>query len=738
MQAIRLLCAVGHLCDGQWRFFNMFDMSIVDQINSTENKIKMLYEELEKKYSIQFDSTLQHSPDFIVILQNQTIVFVNSVGLSNLNCVHSDVIGKDFYEFIHPDDGTSVKEQLHFDCSNDLPMARILKMHTAHGLAFEMDTRFIPLLDESEPTVLMIGRALTWEYKQQKTRHAIRRGLDHVDRAVMVCEDLKRCFLDLNEVSIDAAVDMERAKTTEKLREKELYYREILRNTHEMIYFLEVNEASVFRFVEVNNRFVKEIGLPQAFCVGKTIEEVFGEEVAASIVPKYRQCIQSGSITKGSMQLNMPYGRRTIHSTLIPIRDANGVVHRLMGLVRDLSEMMDTRREIQISREVLNHTELAASVGFMYVGLAEQKTYCSKGIFNMLELPFSGTMVESLDLLSYIHPEDVQHIKRKLRISFERRARFDEVHRVLDKKGILRVVHTTIDFGQNPVDDGLFLGNMQDVSILSNFENQMLIGDRKLEALFEHSPIGFFLSHGSSTRYVNPTLLELFGVTSLKEFIEISFFELIHPDDRKAAMILFKNLFEYQNVDSSSFQLTLRCKNLYDVSMVLDLRVCTSWLQGHIHVQVMVLDITDEIQRDLDMKQITLDSLYINHKTMILDSVKEDLNRILQNKDYKKADFHDMLLLLESYSKIKYDWSMFDKYFENLHPEFINRMKVLAPCLTINDLKHCACIRLNLDTKEIARFFCVSPATIQKSRVRLKKKLNLPANVDLRLFIETL
>jgi transcriptional regulator with PAS, ATPase and Fis domain/DNA-binding CsgD family transcriptional regulator len=73
-----------------------------------------------------------------------------------------------------------------------------------------------------------------------------------------------------------------------------------------------------------------------------------------------------------------------------------------------------------------------------------------------------------------------------------------------------------------------------------------------------------------------------------------------------------------------------------------------------------------------------------------------------------------------------------------LHEEFHDFRKRLGteyPQLTAHNLTHCTLIRMNLTTEEVARYFNVSPSSIQRARVRLKKKLNLTRKDDLIRFL---
>ena len=67
--------------------------------------------------------------------------------------------------------------------------------------------------------------------------------------------------------------------------------------------------------------------------------------------------------------------------------------------------------------------------------------------------------------------------------------------------------------------------------------------------------------------------------------------------------------------------------------------------------------------------------------------------------------------------------------------DFERRLSKAYPELTAYNLNHAALIRMNLSTKETARYFNVNPSSIKRARVRLKKKLNLPNGESLFNFL---
>jgi len=69
--------------------------------------------------------------------------------------------------------------------------------------------------------------------------------------------------------------------------------------------------------------------------------------------------------------------------------------------------------------------------------------------------------------------------------------------------------------------------------------------------------------------------------------------------------------------------------------------------------------------------------------------------------------------------------------FKEIYPEFYEKLTKTYPQLTANDIKFSAFLRLNLSTKTIAQYKNISIRTIESRKYRLRKKLDLPSDVDL-------
>lgn len=69
--------------------------------------------------------------------------------------------------------------------------------------------------------------------------------------------------------------------------------------------------------------------------------------------------------------------------------------------------------------------------------------------------------------------------------------------------------------------------------------------------------------------------------------------------------------------------------------------------------------------------------------------------------------------------------------FKEVYPDFYEKMSTQYPNLTSNELKFCALLKLNFSSKEIMDFEYISLRTVETRKYRLRKKLDLPSDVDL-------
>ena len=132
-------------------------------------------------------------------------------------------------------------------------------------------------------------------------------------------------------------------------------------------------------------------------------------------------------------------------------------------------------------------------------------------------------------------------------------------------------------------------------------------------------------------------------------------------------------------------------------------------------------------------RELSTATLQLINKNNILSSIGSMLNSENSNQD--DIITKEICKTIKENIDSDNDWEQFKLHFEEVHIGFFNKLKTDFPKLTPNELKLCAYIRINLTSKEIAQMLHNTAETINKSRYRLRKKLNLTTAVDLGEFI---
>ncbi len=148
----------------------------------------------------------------------------------------------------------------------------------------------------------------------------------------------------------------------------------------------------------------------------------------------------------------------------------------------------------------------------------------------------------------------------------------------------------------------------------------------------------------------------------------------------------------------------------------------------------------DQLQKDISFKNTELASIamHLAHKKDFITTLEQELKNIQKNKlgpAEVTSNLKRIIHRLQQENVLDEDWERFTHYFDELHMSFINRLKLKYPDLTTNDHRLCAYLRMNLSTKEIAALSNISPRGVEGSRYRLRKKMDLPNELNLNEFM---
>lgn len=137
-------------------------------------------------------------------------------------------------------------------------------------------------------------------------------------------------------------------------------------------------------------------------------------------------------------------------------------------------------------------------------------------------------------------------------------------------------------------------------------------------------------------------------------------------------------------------------------------------------------------------KELANTTLHLINKNKTLSELKEDLDKLYNNTQAYSTERDIAENLIKKVNKNlnnENNWELFNKYFDEVHQDFIKHIKEKHPNLTPKELRLCAFLRMNISTKEIAPLMNISVRGVEISRYRLRKKMNLNRDENLTEYI---
>lgn len=135
-------------------------------------------------------------------------------------------------------------------------------------------------------------------------------------------------------------------------------------------------------------------------------------------------------------------------------------------------------------------------------------------------------------------------------------------------------------------------------------------------------------------------------------------------------------------------------------------------------------------------KELTSFTLFIAQKNELLQQLKKEFQDTLKTMDDKtRVRLKKFVRSLDLHIEKDKDWQRVKMHFERVHKGFFDKLILKHPGLTSNDLRFCAYLQMNLTTKEIANLLGSSVRTVESSRYRLRKKLELSGDDDLVVYM---
>ena len=134
---------------------------------------------------------------------------------------------------------------------------------------------------------------------------------------------------------------------------------------------------------------------------------------------------------------------------------------------------------------------------------------------------------------------------------------------------------------------------------------------------------------------------------------------------------------------------------------------------------------------DLKNKELATSVIKLIEKDAFIDQLKKKLSN--GNGEINRNEAKQILNSI-SVNNLE-NWNEFETKFVSINKKFYTKLTKQFPGLTHNDQRLCALVKLNFSSKEIAKLLNMSNESVHTTRSRLRKKLNLSRDVNLKQFI---
>lgn len=136
-------------------------------------------------------------------------------------------------------------------------------------------------------------------------------------------------------------------------------------------------------------------------------------------------------------------------------------------------------------------------------------------------------------------------------------------------------------------------------------------------------------------------------------------------------------------------------------------------------------------------RELVSASLNLISKNETIDEIKVFMESITKSGQINKNSdvYKQMNELLTNALRVDTMWQDFFMHFEQVYPEFFDKLQLQYPTLSSNDLKFCAYLKINLGNKDLARIYNISEQSIKIKKNRLRKKLQLDSSIRFQTFL---
>ena len=161
----------------------------------------------------------------------------------------------------------------------------------------------------------------------------------------------------------EGMLEQERLAAAEAARRQaDALYRAYFENTAEALFVIGVHPDGSFTVEDLNPAHQASIGLKLEEVRGKRIEEILPAVLVEQVSSYYRQAVASGQVLQYREVFDLSGEASYWDTVLVPVRDADGLLVRLIGSSRDLTRQLAAEEQLRQSQKMEAMGQLTGGV----------------------------------------------------------------------------------------------------------------------------------------------------------------------------------------------------------------------------------------------------------------------------------------------------------------------------------------------------------------------------------------
>ncbi|MBV9500236.1 MAG: PAS domain S-box protein, partial [Acidobacteriaceae bacterium] len=197
----------------------------------------------------------------------------------------------------------------------------------------------------------------------------------------------------------------DRKQTEAALRESQQRYKEVFDITSDSIFLIDITSEGRFKFAGINPACEKTMGFSDAEVSNRFVEDILDSKVAEEVSANYRRCVEAGTLIDYEEELYLRGGHGYFHTTLIPARNSEGRIHRIIGVAHDITERKRAEAAVRESEERFRKVFEEGPVGIGLVGTDYRFRKVNAALCRMVG--YSEAELTQMTFLDITHPDDL-------------------------------------------------------------------------------------------------------------------------------------------------------------------------------------------------------------------------------------------------------------------------------------------------------------------------------------------